>query len=216
MVLETRTAPTAPKRKPSDPRPAPKSRKILFKKKPASGTNRAPVAGTSRSSSSSIKTKPRPSQPPTNYSPSYVPTVDEEKEEADIRKLSIWSGEWNDHPMVYIRRMGKVVNFSGFSALYAAERIAKEFMHVNWDLERFEQFVQKLDFYAKLARKKGRRLHRGEENLEQNQEANWTDDEDLEEEEEIEEEEEEEEEEEVLEDSSDQDMGNQEVTVLRG
>jgi len=212
MVVETRTAPAAPKRKPSDPRPTPKSKKILFKKTPASGTNRALVAGTSRNS---IKTKPRPSQPPTNYAPSYVPTPDEEKEEADIRKLSIWSGEWNDHPMVYIRRMGKVVNFSAFSALYAAERIAKEFMHSNWDLERFEQFVQKLDFYAKLARKKGRRLHRGEESLEQNQETNWTDNEDLEEEEEIEEEEEEEEED-ALEDSSDQEMGNQEVTVIRG
>jgi len=136
MVLGAKFAPAAPKRKPTSR--TPKSRKTLFKKFSATGTNRTVVAENSRSSTKT--TQKTPYQPTANTRTSPVDPLEPEKDA--LKKLRIWSGEYCSHQMVYVRRCGKNVNFSVYRDLciYAAARITQKFKHSNLYLLGFGLF----------------------------------------------------------------------------
>jgi len=136
----------------SGKRPATSTSGRTTAKSRAKASNTNPTSSSNQQSSSSsarrvaIETSTHYSAPSSSINSTTNPQ-EEFATDPNFKKVQIWGNRhYHNHPMIFVKRMGKTVNFSGYSALFTASRIIHEYMKLNIDnnFEELRNFINKI------------------------------------------------------------------------
>jgi len=113
-----------------------------------------------------IGTSSHSSAPPSSSTPSSSTTSQQEQAVIDtnFKKVQIWGNRhYHNHPMIFVKRMGKTVNFSGFSALFTASRIIHEYMRLENNVEELRNFINKIESEELSSNQEGEEINEEED-----------------------------------------------------